>query len=404
GVGFVYKRQVQWATTSQTDDGGLERAVRAAERGDRAVGGHPIPPDFTVPPPAFTYPETAIWSDATYNLDAAARAQVARTLAEPAEAQGLQSAGYVEVRAQMLAVIPSDGPMQYTASTDAQCSLRVRDPQRRSSGWAGRSSYDWARIDAPALAARALDKCIAARDPVAVEPGRYTVILEPQAVHDLVQLLVRRPPGLIRSVAESGGGLFAAGYDDALRLWRTKLGLPVVDRRITIDYDPADPDLGVEPFVGGDRNREPVRAVTWIDHGVLTTLSYDREYALAMLNENRGAPNAGAYRMSGGTTSIAEMIRSTARGLVITHFSDVRVLDVRTLLATGLTRDGVWLVEHGKVSKAVKNFRFTESPFVVLNNVEALGTPVPVFSPGTPAIVPPLMVRDFSFTALIDAV
>jgi predicted Zn-dependent protease len=121
-----------------------------------------------------------------------------------------------------------------------------------------------------------------------------------------------------------------------------------------------------------------------------------------------------AYRMSGGTTSIEEMIASTQRGLLITRFTDIRGLDGNSLLSTGLTRDGMWLIEHGKISKSVKNFRFTESPLFVLNSIEQLGVPVPVFRPVRdayeqgiplrPAIVPPLKARDFSFTSTIDAI
>jgi predicted Zn-dependent protease len=108
-----------------------------------------------------------------------------------------------------------------------------------------------------------------------------------------------------------------------------------------------------------------------------------------------------------------EMIRSTRRGLVVTRFSNLRLLDTTggSMLSTGLTRDGLWLVENGKITKAVKNFRFTESPLFMLNSVEQLGVPVPVFRPTrheggelTPAIVPPLKVRDFSFTSTIDAI
>jgi predicted Zn-dependent protease len=114
--------------------------------------------------------------------------------------------------------------------------------------------------------------------------------------------------------------------------------------------------------------------------------------------------------MSGGDTSVDEMIATTKRGLLVTRFSNLRGLDGTSLLSTGLTRDGLWLVENGKISKAVKNFRFTESPLFMLNSIEQLGVPVRVFRPTgtggelTPGIVPPLKVRDFSFTSAIDAI
>ena len=190
-------------------------------------------------------------------------------------------------------------------------------------------------------------------------------------------------------------------------IWRSKLGLKVIDERITISHDPADPELGILPGPW-------MQPVTWFDKGVLTALMYDRDYALAALNVNPDLRGMIAYRMSGGDASIDEMIRTTKRGLLVTRFSDVRTLDATSLLSTGLTRDGLWLIENGKISKAVKNFRFTESPLFVLNAIEQLGVPVPVFRPVkdpyqsryplTPAIVPALKARDFSFTSTIDAI
>jgi predicted Zn-dependent protease len=292
----------------------------------------------------------------------------------------------------------------------------VRDTQGTGSGWAGLSSYDWNKLDAPALAQRALQKCVASRNPVALEPGRYTVILEPQAVADLVEVLVAsflRPP---IPGAEGGQGPWPLAHDARLQAWRTKLGLRVVDERLTLSHDPMDPLLGILPEPG-------TAPVTWIEHGVLTNLYYDRAYALAALHANLPVrPPEFSYRLSGGTTSVDEMIASTTRGLLVTRFSGVSKLDHRSLLSTGLTRDGLWLIENGKITKSVKNFRFTESPLFVLNQVEQLGPPASVFRPVrrpdqpsseteqsyylglTPVVVPPLKARDFSFTAMADAV
>jgi len=142
--------------------------------------------------------------------------------------------------------------------------------------------------------------------------------------------------------------------------------------------------------------------VTWIDHGVLTALSYGRAYAVRELTDNVPIAPRLAYRMSGGPTSVEEMVATTKRGLLVTRFWGVRPLEQG--LFTGLTRDGLWLIENGKISKAVKNLRFTDSPWFLLNSLEQLGEAQPVFSPDAPAIVPPLKARDFSFTSLIDAI
>lgn len=380
-------------TTNQLDDVSLEAAVRAAERRLLFLPEPPMVWHRPDPRPNYEYLDPAIWSDTSCALTAADEAQAARSLIDPAVERGMLSAGYLAVEARSQAHINTEGLSLYAPTTQAQCSMTVRDPKGSGSGWAGRSSYDWAKVDPEALAERALEKCIASQNPVALEPGRYTVILEPQAVCDLVSLIVEL---LDRRQAESGSGPFAAGGG------RSKLGLKVASSQVTLRQDPMHPDLGVVPFTLG--TGEPVRAVNWIDKGVLTHLAYDRRYALEKLHQNLGYPNSLAYSLSGGDSSVEEMISTTKRGLVVTRFSNIRVLDRASLLATGLTRDGLWLVENGKITKAVKNFRFTESPLFVLNSIEALGTPVPVFRPGIPAVVPPIKARDFSFTSTIDAI
>ena len=392
--------------TNQTDDASLEAAVRAAERMAYVhhAGLRPVP--FDPPPvPILPRPTTAIWSDATYDLTTEGRGEVARAIIGPAEAKGMLSAGYLEVRGASHLLVDSDRPTQdapwdvpYSRWTQAQLSMTVRDQQGTGSGWAGLSSYDWSSIEAEQIGARALEKCLASRNPVVIEPGRYTVILEPQAVADLMEIVAG---SMDRQAAEGGDGPWR------LPRGRTKLGLKVVDERITIRHDPVDPQLGIVfgNLVMGEQ------AVTWIDHGVLTNLAYDLAYALGKLHANTGVRGMTGYRMSGGETSIDEMITTTKRGLLVTRFSHIHVLDLESLLSTGLTRDGLWLIENGKITKAVKNFRFTESPLFVLNSLDALGPPERVFRPTilesgelTPAIVPPIKARDFSFTSTIDAI
>ncbi len=280
-------------------------------------------------------------------------------------------------------------------------------PQGFGSGWAGGSNYDWTTIHSEALIHRALDKCLSSLNPVRIEPGRYTVVLEPQAVADFVDLLMRQIPGPFdrESQENTGQGPFVLGFDPALKRIRTKLGLKVVDERITISHDPMDPELGVFPQLD-------LKPIIWIEHGVLKTLNYTRRYAVPNLTEDYGALPRPSYRVSGGTSSVEDMIVSTNRGLLVTRFSNLRVMNGNSVLATGVTRDGLWLIENGKISKPVKNMRITESPLFMLNQVEQLGVPVPVFHPVPypfvaairPVIVPPMKVNDFSFTATVDAI
>jgi predicted Zn-dependent protease len=250
-------------------------------------------------------------------------------------------------------------------------------------------------MDIRQIAERALDKCTTSANPVAIEPGRYTAILEPQAVADLLRLLALR--ALDRRQAEMGNGPFAGEQPGT-----SKITEQVLDRRLTLSADPMNPVGGFVPFRIWDGT--PYQPVKWIDRGVLTNLSYERWYALPRLGRDRALPNPLSFQLSGGSTSMDEMIRTTERGLLVTRLDGVRLVDFSSMMCSGYTRDGLWLIEHGKISKAVKNFRFTESPLIALNNVEQLGEPARVFSPGFAWVAPAVKVRDFSFTSLADSV
>ncbi len=410
-------------SANQLDDASLKAAVAAAERVAQRVASASSS-EFLPPPPVLPNPTPQVWSDATYNVTASMRSELARSLMQGAEDAGLLSAGYLEMRAgvsatsgvasgskgwdeaqQELSVLrrSSDVPLTYSTYTQAQCSMTVRHPKGLGSGWAGLSGYDWGKINGKLLADQALKKCLTSLNPVKIEPGRYTVILEPQAICDLLEPMML---SFGRSGAEEGRGPWAQSFDNALGIWRTKLGMKIVDERISISHDPMDPELGVLSGPG-------IAPLTWIEHGVLKTLEFPRTtYALPMLNEAMGAHGRRAFRMSGGNSSIEAMILTTKRGLLVTRLSEVLLIDATSILSTGVTRDGLWLIENGKISKSVHNMRFTESPLFVLNQLEELGVPVPVFRPVRgayqvglrPAIVPALKANDFSFTSLNDAI
>lgn len=395
--------------TNQLDDLSLQGMIDGGTRSLELLNVRDRD-DMQLIPPLFSDPNAKIWSNTTYDASAMDRGALAQALSEQAESHQLMSAGYLEFRGGTSAVLNPRSAMpdtvQYLRYTQAQCSMTVRHPKGTGSGWAGLSGHDWGSIDGPGLAQRALEKCLASLNPVAIEPGRYTVILEPQAACDLIEPLMT--PLNYREAAESGRGPFAMGFDPSIGMSRSKLGLKVIDERITIEHDPEDPFLGIVTLTPG------LRPIKWIENGVLTALSYGRErYSLSKLNENVAFEPRDSFRMSGGMTTREEMITSTNRGLIVTRFSGLMVLDRESLLYTGLTRDGLWLVEKGKITKAVRNLRFTESPLFVLNQIEQLGTPVPVFRPNKdpynprglrPAVVPSLKARDFSFTSTVDAI
>jgi len=367
------------AITNQIDEVFLRDLVRRSERllAVAPVRG-PSGSERATLFPDDPYPRSRIWSDVTYRLDAATRAATARQLVAPSVTAGMDSFGYIETEAYGKSFVDTRGRLLYYPATKATYRVTVRDPAGTGSGWAGQTFSDWNRIDTAKLSTTALDKCLRSRNPVVIEPGRYTVILEPQAVYDLV---VR----LFNSVAFS-------------RLFRGKIGQRVMDARLTVSQDPLDPDIDIFPFTA---DGEPLRATTWIDEGIVRALPYSRHEAVINLGRDAGQPFAEGIRMSGGESSLDAMIASTKRGLLVTRFSNMSEVDPASLLLTGYTRDGLWLVENGAITKPVKNLRFTESPLFMLNNIDHLGSPVRVWGD---FVVPPIKAHDFSFTALTDAV
>jgi predicted Zn-dependent protease len=218
------------------------------------------------------------------------------------------------------------------------------------------------------------------------------VILEPQAVGDLVQLLI----GYIaaRTADEGRSPFVKAGGGN-------KLGEKIMDSRVTIFSDPSDPQLAGQPF---DGEGLPLGRQVWVENGVLKQLYYSRFWAKKQNKTATGFPTT--VKMLGGPTTTEQMIASTPRGLLITRLWYLREVDPRTALYTGLTRDGVFLIEDGRIKQAVRNFRFNESPLFMLNNIDAIGPAQRLAGTegGGDIVMPTVKARDFNFTSLSDAV
>lgn len=405
-VRSVVGAKVGQASTNKLDEAGLKAVVDASERLARLS---PDDPELMPELEQQQYQPGLGWSESTARLDPAARAAAVSRITDQARAAGLVSTGYLETRATASVVANSKGLFAYDRDTDVVLTTTVRTPDGAGSGWAGGASHAFSAIDPAALGARAVDKARRTVGAVAVEPGRYTVVLEPTAVGNLLQIMTG---AMNARSADEGRSFFAkAGGGN-------KVGEKVVDERVTIVSDPFDPDSYGNPFTGEGL---PTRRVVWIENGVVKNLNYDRYWAKKQGKEPTGAGGGGGFgggggggggggvKMTGGDETIESLIAGTERGLLVTRFWYIRGVDPRSLLYTGLTRDGTFLIEKGKITTAVKNFRFNESPVIMLNNILAMGKPVRVSASesgnaGAAVVVPPLRVRDFNFTSLSDAV
>lgn len=375
-------------SVNQFDDETLERAVRRAEELARLA---PEDPEFMPPLGPQTYTPTPGYMQATADISPDYRAALAGASIAAAKARDCVVAGFLDDGARWSARLNSAGLFGYTRSTDVTYTITARTPDGLGSGWAGQDANDVARIDGAAAARIAVEKAVASRDARAIEPGKYTVVLEPAASVELIQNLLNvdaRNADEGRSfLSKSGGG--------------TRLGEKLMDERVTIYSDPANPDAPAGPWVGDGR---PSQRTVWIDKGAYQNLAYSRYWA-----EKQGKPALPGptnFIMNGGTDSLEDLIRSTSRGLLVTRTWYIRTVDPQTLLYTGLTRDGTFYIEDGQIKYAVKNMRFNESPVIMLNNLDALGRPVRVRTDetGQPSLVPPMRIRDFNFSSLSDAV
>ena len=377
------------ATTNVLDEQSLKRTV------DLAISLARLSPEDPELMPELgpqTYPLIRAFVERTRDLDPEVRNAAVKRAVDAATAAGkpagtVFTAGFLRANANAVAVATSRGLFAYHQNTDAAFSMTSRTPDRTGSGWAAAGARDWSRIDPVSIGRVAAQKAVASRNPQAISPGLYTAVLEPQAVNDLVPLLAN---ALIARSADEGRSPFSkAGGGN-------RIGEKVVDDRVTLYSDPADPLLLGRPF---DLEGLPVGRTVWIEKGVLKNLAYSRFWA-----QKQGVepiPLSGGLALTGGTKSTEDVIAGCERGILVTHFFYIRSLDPRTVLQTGLTRDGVFLIEKGRITRALKNFRWNESPLLMLNRLEDIGR-----SELTEAgqMMPALRIRDFNFASSSDAV
>ncbi len=396
----VFGKKRASVSTNDVSPDGLARAVAQAEALAKLA---PDDPELMPELGPQEYQTIPAWFDSTAQLSADDRAKAALATLEPARrSKDFTVAGFIDCNASASAIGSSAGLFAYHRSTGANYTLTVRTTDGTGSGWVGADENDWNRIDFNNVSERAIAKARASRNPAAIEPGRYTVIFEPQAVIDLI--------GSVR------GAMNARSTDEGRSPFSkpgggSKLGDRILDSRVTLITDPADPQVLGSPF---DGEGFPQSRQVWVENGVLKQLAYSRFWAQKQGKVATGGGGGGfgggggggfgggGLKMLGGESSFDQLIAGTERAVLVTRLWYLRSIDNRTMVVTGLTRDGTFLVENGKLARSVKNFRFNDSPLFLLNNIEAIGPAVRTGEGGS--VVPALRSRDFNFTSLSDAV
>jgi PmbA protein len=373
-------------TTNRVD----EDSLRAALNDSLSLASQQPADSGLLPmPPKQKYRPVRRFDPATAGLSAEARARAVKHACQLAEKRGHIAAGIFSSGQSQSLLVNSRGLRAFYRQTHATFSATMQAGSAAS--WAKGNGASYRSFDPQALAETASEKATRALNPVELPAGSYTVILEPAAVLDLVGFLFY--------------DFAATAVADKRSCFSGRVGKAVVGKNITITDDVYHPEqLGV-PF---DGEGMPRQRVVLVDQGVVKNLLYSRRSAkqagkkptghgFALPNEYGEAPMN--MVVAGGKTPTQEMIASTARGLLVTRLWYIREVDPYEKIMTGMTRDGLFLVEDGKIQGAARNFRFNQSVLEMLRNVECLGPAQRAAGEeASEMVVPPMKIKDFHFS------
>lgn len=377
------------ASVNQFEDAPLERCVRQAEETARFA---PEDPEHMPVLPPQGYREIAAFSEETGVLAPERRADVAKKAIELAKGKKVVIAGFFTSSGGFQAIGNSKGLFGYHRQSRLTFSATARTADGQGSGWAGNNGERAGDVDAIGLSKAAVEKAFLSARPRELAPGTYTVILEPAAVADLFLYM-----GFSMSArsADEGRSFFSKKGGG------NKIGEKVLSEKVTLWTDPADPRAPGSPFAP---DGQVTRKMGFVENGVVTNLDYSRYWAQKQGKEPTPQPQN--MFMKGGTGSLADLVKDTKKGILVTRLWYIRFVDPQTILLTGLTRDGTFAIENGKIRHAVKNFRWNDSPISVFSKIDAMtrevrarGSEAEDFS-----IVCPAIRTQFTFSSLSDAV
>ncbi|HDR06581.1 MAG TPA: TldD/PmbA family protein [Candidatus Coatesbacteria bacterium] len=384
--------RVGMVTTNDISAEGLSRAVESAVSAAAIV---PSNPRFPGLPGAQKYPEVDSWVEETYRTEAMFRAGEVAKIIAAADEYGFDASGAYVTTGNEVALVNSLGLEAYHRGTRAAVNTTILSAT--SAGWSAGDSKDVRGLDAAAVGRRAVCKCRDGQHPADLEPAEYDLILEHRGVAGLL--------GMMGYVGFNGLA-FAEGRSFAT----DKIGEKLFDEKFSLTDDAGDPDGNPLPF---DFEGMPKRRVPLVEAGVLAAVVHDRTSAkmLGVESTGHGLPAGSDYGavpmnlfMAPGASSLEEMVAGTERGLLVTHFHYLNpFLDPMQLLFTGMTRDGTFLVEGGKLARPVKNLRFTESMLRAFSQIEAISSDTVLIADDFSGTrVPAVKFRGFRFTSATE--
>jgi predicted Zn-dependent protease len=389
-------------STNDLDDESLRNAVKKAEE---LAALTPQNSERLSPVGPQEFPKTFDFDEKTANARSPEMIPHVKTIIDAAMKQNLVAAGLIERSHRVTAIASNTGLFGFHNTSDSQLTTTIRMADGSSSGWAGQPSMKLSSIDSAGLASTAIEKCRRWKNPQKLTPGNYTVVLEATACGDLVRLMI----GAFSARATEEGRTFLSKRGGG-----TLLGEKVFPEYISLRSDPFDPRQPSSPWTG---DWLPTSALTYIDKGVIANLGYDRYWAEKTGKQPNGGGGGGrggggggfgaggSLIMEGTDTPLDKLIASVDRGLLVTHFWYIRGVNQQTLQNTGLTRDGLFLIENGKITTPIMNFRFNESPVRLLKNTKMVGQTARVRGlEGGMMVAPAIVASDFPLTSISDAI
>ena len=403
------------ASTRELDDESLKAVVdEAQEAAQKARDNANLAP--LVKGPQEYVPVNAV-VPATADSGPGERAAWVKQSIDICEKKGVLAAGYIPKAYQTNCIANSEGLFGYYQYAETGFILTCRTASGAGSGWAGiTGAKDLSQVNVGELTEVAANKALKSQKPRAIEPGRYTTIIEPRPVARLLSTMMSAfnaagTGGGFGGFGGGGGGGGGFNFGGVGRPFVSADGTPKIGQKLfsdsfTLKSDIGNPVLRQTPIMNDGAAAKPV---TWVEKGVLKNLYYDAATARRQKAEKSTATPAMSLVVEGSNQTIDEMVKTTRRGLLVTFFWYLRPVDTLTLLNTGMTRDGLFLIENGEIAGPVQNFRWNMSPLVAFANISAIGQPVPIHTgeaydgPGT-ALVPPVRVEDFYMTSVSPAV
>ena len=384
----VWVKQRRGAATG--NDTGEAALQQLADEAVQIARVSPVHREYVPTPGALTYPESRAFAAPTANVDLDARAKLLVAVLDACRAAKVTGAGFHNTAASATATAAANGNRRYFRTSEGNISVTARSADGTGSGYYAGDHFDLSKLDVKAIAERAVDKAVQSQQPRPIEPGTYPVILEPQAVADLVGSLAN---AFDARTADEGRSAFSA------KGGKTRLGEKLFNERINLYSDPMHADMPAAPSTN---EGVPATRFSLIKGGTLENLAYSRFWAREQKREPSPGPVNYILESTDSPVPLETMIAGMERGLLISRFWYVRLVDPRTIMLTGLTRDGLWWIEKGRIVQPVGNLRFNQSVLAMLApwNVEAIGAP----ERRSPWMAPALKLSGFTFTSVSDAI